>query len=123
MTNWSKTTKASVTNFLHCGDEYLFIRRKPGLKVMPSQVNGIGGELKNGESYVAAAIRETHEETGYKVTKKDIKFCGLIKFENKKAEDWITCFFKIVISDTKIPLGNKLPTTLRLGYSQTMSEA
>ena len=105
--DWTQQTKASVTNFLYCGDEYLFIKRNPDSRVMPSQVNGIGGKLKNGESYVSAAIRETDEETGYQVNEKDIKFCGLIKFENREGDDWITCFFKIAVADKKIPTGNK----------------
>jgi len=105
--DWKTVTKASVTNFLYCGDDYLLIRRNADAKVMPVQLNGIGGKLKNGESYISAAVRETEEETGYKVSEKDIRFCGLIKFENEAADDWITCFFKIAVADKNIPTGNK----------------
>ena len=103
-----KITKASVTNFLYFGNYYLFIKRNANSKVMPSQVNGIGGKLEKGEDYVSAAIRETKEETGYKVTKKDIHFCGLIKFENSGGDDWYTCFFKIKVPSKKIPIGKKM---------------
>jgi 8-oxo-dGTP pyrophosphatase MutT (NUDIX family) len=103
----SKPTKTSVTNFLYHEDEYLFIKRNSKHKIMPSQVNGIGGKLEKGEDYVSAAIRETKEETGYEVDKKDIKFCGIIKFENKRGDDWVTCFFKIKVPDKNIPAGTK----------------
>jgi 8-oxo-dGTP pyrophosphatase MutT (NUDIX family) len=102
-----KTTEASVTNFLYFGDEYLFMKRKLNAKIMPSQLNGVGGKLLKGEDYISAAIRETKEETGYKVKKSQIKFCGLIKFENKTDRNWITCFFKIKVASKRIPLGTK----------------
>ncbi|OGM02451.1 hypothetical protein A2115_02670 [Candidatus Woesebacteria bacterium GWA1_41_8] len=104
----SKLTKASVTNFLYIGDYYLFIIRNSDSSVMPSQVNGIGGKLNKGEDYVSAAIRETQEETGYKVRQKDIRFCGIIKFENSGGDDWYTCFFKIQVPTKRIPIGKRI---------------
>ena len=103
-----KKTKASVTNFLHCGDDYLFIKRHTRHSVMPGQVNGIGGKVDDGEDYITTAIRETEEETGYKISEEDIKFNGLIKFVNKGGSDWFTCFYKIAVPHTDIPIGNKV---------------
>lgn len=99
----ARLTKTSVTNFLHFGDEYLFVMRSPLATINPSQLNGIGGKLDPGEDYITAAIRETEEETGYKITVSDIEFCGIIRFESKDTEDWITCFYKIAIPNKEIP--------------------
>ena len=97
-----KKTKLSVTNFIYCGEDYLFIKRKNDLKVMAGQVNGVGGKVENGEDYIKACIRETEEETGYKIKKSQIKFCGMIRFENDNGDDWVTCFLKIGVKDKNI---------------------
>lgn len=99
---------ASVTNFLYCGDDYLFLHRNPNAMINEDELNGTGGKVEPNEDYLSAAIRETEEETGYKVKPKDIKFCGIIIFEGGYAKDWITVFFKIKVPSKKIPLGNKI---------------
>ena len=103
----AKNTLASVTNFLYCGDEYLFVQRKPNASINPGEINGIGGKIETGEDYISAAIRETKEETGYIVNNSDINFCGIIKFEEGYKDVWITCFFKVKVPHKKIPVGQK----------------
>lgn len=99
---------ASVTNFLYCGDDYLFLHRNPDAVINADELNGIGGKVESKEDYFSTAIRETEEETGYKVAPKDIRFCGIIIFEGGYAKDWITVFFKIKVPSKKIPLGSKI---------------
>ena len=101
----------SVTNFLHCDNDYLFIHRtkKTDYKVDSGRLNGIGGKLEPGENFLQAAIRETVEETGLKVTAKDIQLAGVVRMEGGYAENWMMCFFKIAIPNKKIPLGMENP--------------
>ena len=102
-----RKVQTSVTNFIHCGDEYLFIKRNLNKRVDPGRLNGIGGRLEPGEDYFNAAIRETKEETGYEVSPDDVKLAGVVKLEGGYKEDWVMCFFKIKVSDKNIPLGDK----------------
>lgn len=103
-----REVQTSVTNFLYCGDEYLFIQRNADRLINAGEVNGIGGKVDAGEDYVSAAIRETKEETGYEVTRGDVQFCGIIVFEGGYKKDWITCFFKIKVPHKNIPIGNEI---------------
>jgi 8-oxo-dGTP pyrophosphatase MutT (NUDIX family) len=104
---YQRLVQTSVTNFIHCGDDYLFVKRNPNKKIDPGRLNGIGGRLEPGEDYLHAAIRETEEETGYKVSPKDIRFSGVVKLEGGYEEDWVMGFFKIKVSSKKIPKRNK----------------
>jgi 8-oxo-dGTP diphosphatase len=99
-------TYCSTTNFLYCGDEYLFLHRGPHKKVDPNRLNGIGGKLEAGENYLEAAIRETLEETGYVVKPEQIQLCGVARLEGGYPEDWVFCFLKIAVSTKEIPHGN-----------------
>lgn len=101
-----KLTTTSVTIFIHKNDDYLFLKRDVNLKINPGQLNGVGGKLESGEDYLTAAIRETEEETGYKIAAEEFKLCGIIKFESKDREDWVTCFYKAEVKDKNIPIGN-----------------
>ncbi len=98
----------STTVFLYCGDEYLMMHRTGEVSVDKNRLNGIGGKLEEGENYLDAAIRETFEETGYKVNPQDTKFSGLIKLHGGYPDDWVMCFFKVHIKDKNIPHGNKV---------------
>jgi len=97
----------SVTNFLHCGDDYLFIHRtkKTDYKVDSGRLNGIGGKLEPGENFLQAAMRETKEETGLAVSAKDIQLAGVVRMQGGYEQDWLMCFFKVVVPNKKIPLG------------------
>ncbi len=102
-----RKVQCSVTNFIYCGDEFLFLHRNASKRIDPNRLNGIGGRLESGEDYLAAAIRETKEETGYEVNPEDIKLAGVVKLEGGYPEDWIMCFFKIKVNTKNIPLGNE----------------
>lgn len=101
-----RETKKSVTCFLRCGEEYLFVHRtKKGNDVDANRLNGIGGKLEQGEDYLAAALRETYEETGYKITEEDCQLAGVVSLEGGYQHDWVMCFFVIDVDSTQIPLG------------------
>lgn len=100
-----RQVQTSVTNFIFHGDEYLFLKRKDNKRIDPGRLNGIGGRVDPGEDYLAAAIRETKEETGYDISADKIQFCGVVKLEGGYKEDWVMCFFKIKVDTKKIPHG------------------
>lgn len=102
-----RKVQTSVTNFLYCGDEYLLVKRASNKRIDPNRLNGIGGRLERGEDYLSAAIRETEEETGYKVGYDDIQFLGIVKLEGGYEEDWVMCFFKIQVNSKLIPHPDK----------------
>lgn len=107
MENNSRKVRCAVTNFLYHGDEYLLLRRNPNKRIDANRLNGIGGKVEPGENFLDAAIRETEEETGFRISPEHIKLSGVIKLEGGYDEDWIVCFFKTNISSKKIPLGHK----------------
>lgn len=104
-----RTVVYSVTNFLFYQDEVLMLLRSADRTVDAGKLNGIGGKLEGGENYLEAAIRETHEETGYIVSPADICFAGIITLSGGYPEDWVMCFFKISVTDKKIPKGTSIP--------------
>lgn len=101
-----RLTYCSVTVFLHSGDEYLLLHRLPTKKIDPNRLNGIGGKLEPSEDYLTAAIRETEEETGYKIQASDFHLAGIARLEGGYQQDWIVAFFKVEVRDKKIPVGN-----------------
>lgn len=100
-----RQTKLSVTNFLYKDDSFLFLKRSAERKVDPNKLNGVGGKLEPGENFLEASIRETYEETGYKVTPKDIKLLGVVRLHEGYEDDWTMCFFKIKVDTMTIPIG------------------
>lgn len=102
-----RKVQTSVTCFLYCGDEYLFIHRNSNKLIDPNRLNGIGGRVEEGENYLDAAMRETEEETGYMVTTKDIQLSAIVRLEGGYTEDWVMCFFKVAVPSKDIPHGNK----------------
>lgn len=102
-----RKVQTSVTCFLYCGDEYLFLKRKPTKRIDPNKLNGIGGRVEPKEDYLAAAIRETEEETGYVVKPEDCQLCTIGKIEGGYEEDWVMCFFRIQVPHKVIPLGTE----------------
>lgn len=106
MNDTVRLTKKSVTCFLKCGDEFLFVHRtKKGNDTDANRLNGIGGKLEHGENFLAAAIRETKEETGYLVSESDCQLVGIVSLEGGYAEDWVMNFFVITVANKNIPLG------------------
>ena len=97
--------QTSVTNFLHCGDDYLFLQRSNTKRIDPGKLNGIGGRVEPGENYAEAVIRETLEETGYRINMTDVQLAGVVKLEGGYSEDWVMCFFKTRVERMIIPVG------------------
>lgn len=113
----------SVTVFLHCAQEYLFVLRSAQRKVDANRLNGIGGKVESGEDFLAAALRETQEETGYIVSPEEMRFCGLVRLEGGYAQDWMMAFFSAGVSTKEIPLGFESPEgrLLWLPHDQVLS--
>lgn len=102
----TRYTKTSVNNFIHHGDEYLFVKRAADKDVDAGRLNSIGGKLEPGENWLDAVIRETKEEIGLKITKDDIEFLGIVRLEGGYDEDWIMCFYKTEVESKHIPHGH-----------------
>ncbi len=99
-----RKVQTSVTNFLYNGDDYLFIVRNKNKRIDPGRLNGVGGRLEPGEDYMAAAIREIEEETGYKVAPEDVRLAAVGKLEGGYQEDWVMCFFKVKVPTKQVPI-------------------
>jgi 8-oxo-dGTP diphosphatase len=102
---YSRKVQTSVTCFLYCGDDYLFLRRNISKRIDPGKVNGVGGRLEKGEDYLTAALREIQEETGYILVKEALTFSGIIKLQEGLEEDWVLCCFKAEVPTKNIPIG------------------
>jgi|GEM_PF-1306113 len=95
--------QTSVTIFLHHGDDFLFLKRAAHKHTDPNIVNGIGGRLEKGEDYLTAAIRETEEETAYKVSKEAARLLGVVKsYGSYYSNIWVICFFGIEVDYKKV---------------------
>jgi 8-oxo-dGTP pyrophosphatase MutT (NUDIX family) len=99
----------TVTNFLHCGDDYLFVLRDANKSVDAGRLNGIGGKVEPGENFLQAAIRETEEETGYVVRPDQVQLAAVARLEGGYPQDWGMCFFKMAVPSKEIPMGNDTP--------------
>jgi 8-oxo-dGTP pyrophosphatase MutT (NUDIX family) len=83
------------------------LKRGAHKRIDPNRLNGIGGRVDPGEDMLNTVIRETEEETGYKITPDQIQFRGLLKLEGGYDEDWIVGIFMIEVTDKTIPIGNQ----------------
>lgn len=95
-----------MTCFIHNGDDYLFLKRSMSKRLDPGRLNGVGGRLEKGETYLDAAIREIKEETGYDIKPSEMQLSGVVKLEGGYDEDWVMCFVKATVGDKKVPIGN-----------------
>lgn len=102
----TRFTKKSVTCFLRCGDEFLFIHRnKKGNDTDAHRLNGVGGKLEYGEDFLSAAVREVKEETGYEVLPADCQLRALVNMQGGYTDDWVMCFFVIPVESKDVPFG------------------
>ncbi len=102
----NRTTKKSVTCFLRCGDEFLFIHRnKKGNDTDAHRLNGVGGKLEYGEDFLTAAVREVKEETGYTVSPAECRLRAVVNMQGGYADDWVMCFFVIIVTSKEVPAG------------------
>lgn len=72
--------------FLVRGDEILLAMKKRGFGI--DKWNGAGGKVKSGESVVEAAIRETEEEIGVKISARDLKQWAILHFSFEGKPEW-----------------------------------
>lgn len=101
--------QTSVNNFIHCGDEYLFLLRAKNKRVDAGRLNSIGGKVEAGENYLDCVIRETEEEIGVKVDPSEVQLLGIVRLEGGYDEDWVMCFFKTEVKSKHIEHGTKTP--------------
>ncbi len=107
--NYIRKVQTSVTVFIRHGDEYLFLHRLPTKRMDANKLNGIGGRLEHGEDHLTAAVRETEEETGYKIAPEDFKLRAIFRIQEGYPEDWIGCFFVANVASKEIPIGHETP--------------
>ncbi|MDD5039708.1 MAG: NUDIX domain-containing protein [Patescibacteria group bacterium] len=100
-----RKVQTSVNNFLFHGDEYLMLHRKPDSWIDPNRLNSIGGRVEPGENFLDAVIRETEEETGYRIASEQITLVGVVKLEGGYDEDWVMLYFKTSVPSKKVPHG------------------
>ncbi|MEK6880819.1 MAG: NUDIX domain-containing protein [Nanoarchaeota archaeon] len=103
-----KVIQLSVTNYIFCGDDILFLKRHPSKRIAPNKLLGVGGKLEPNENFILAAIRETQEETGYIIHPSDIHFSGISNLKTVLGDDkeWLVGIFLIEVKTKTIPVGN-----------------
>ncbi len=105
----SRILKSCVTVFPRYQDQYLFLFRSDQATVDAGRVNGVGGKVKPKENFVQAAVRETNEETGYKLSAHDFQFHGFLRTCNGYEVDWLVAFFTAQVASNHIPIGRNCP--------------
>ena len=84
-------------------NRFLLLKRynKPNIgKYVP-----VGGKLKNHESPLKAAIRETFEETGLKFN--NLQFCGILTETSPTDYNWISYVYLVETDSINIPKSNE----------------
>lgn len=80
---WQPDVRGTLL-FLRNGDQVLLIRKKRGHGA--GKINGPGGKIDPGETPLAAALRETHEETGLEV--RHAELMAEFRFVDLVAPQW-----------------------------------
>lgn len=101
-----KQTVRSVTVFLHCDGEYLFIHRtKKGTAVDFGRLNGVGGKVEVDEDFLTCAVREVREETGYHIAPADCRLAVVATLSGGYEANWDMCFFTCPVASKQVPNG------------------
>ncbi len=90
-------------------DVYVLARRRDEILLLLRSGTGYkddewgppSGKVEPGESYTEAAIRELAEETGIRVTQRDIFFCHAIERVPPSGSHWVGVFFEVDIEKGK----------------------
>ena len=103
-----KKTQLSTTCFLRFKDEFLFVfRNKNPKKVDYLRLNGVGGKVEKGESFLQCALREVREETGYQPQPNDCRMLAVGHLSGGYLDDWVVGFFEIKVESKQIPKGTE----------------
>lgn len=95
----------AVVVFIRNNGDYLLLQRDAKQQIDPGVLNGVGGRVKPGESYLDAVRRKVEDETGYVVKNEDIVFVGLAREEGCDSGDWTMAYFVIDVDDANPPAG------------------
>jgi len=68
-----------VLVFVLNGGDVLLLKGAPDKRIWAGRYNGVGGHVEPDEDVYAAALRETHEETGLEV--QELRFEGLVNID------------------------------------------
>ncbi len=82
----------AVHIFLRRGDDVLFLRRA-NTGYEDGRLSVVAGHVEPGESVLAAAVRETHEEVDVIVTPSDLQVVGVMhrQAEQGRVDFFLTC--------------------------------
>ncbi|MCL4397411.1 NUDIX domain-containing protein [Patescibacteria group bacterium] len=98
-------TILAVVVFFRCRGKFLLLKRSPKKKVDANTVNGVGGKVEPGESFLDAIVRETKEETGLDISPKKFVPHGLVQVPdlNNNVEWVIMEFVADLKKEVQIP--------------------
>ncbi|HQM15697.1 MAG TPA: NUDIX domain-containing protein [Candidatus Woesebacteria bacterium] len=105
----SRMLQPAVTVFLRHQNHFLFIQKNFDRVVDAGRINGVGGKVEKNEDFLAAALRETAEETGLKPRLSQVRFAGLLHNTGGYPQDWLVAFFVIEVSSRLLPMGKSCP--------------
>ena len=109
MTQNKRKLQLSVTVFLKYKNKYLFMQKNPDRWVDAGRINGIGGKVESDENFLTTALRETEEETGFKLIAAEMKFCGMLRLTGGYPQDWLVGFFAAEVDTQDLPNGGNCP--------------
>jgi len=94
---------AYVVGLAFDDDENVALIRKERPEWQKGFLNGVGGKIKEGESSLAAMVREFEEETGWGLPESEWElFVTLQGSSEQEKGDWSVAFFRAVNVDLKM---------------------